>query len=247
MFDITRFNIEQLKKEYNNAYPFQHIVIDNFLEESVLKEIENTLRNLDDDKWIDNRNNGYNMTEPDHIMQSKKVCLNNPLQLPGKTTNLFVQLLSHKMINFLEGITGIKGLQIDDVNLGGGIHKIKKGGRLAIHADFNYNKISNKYRRINILLYLNSNWKPEYNGCLEFWSPDMKQCVKKIEPIFNRLVIFNTLGKAYHGHPEIWMGPENYDRLSVALYYYTDDLPEEYKDTVNTLTATWQLRKGVEY
>jgi Rps23 Pro-64 3,4-dihydroxylase Tpa1-like proline 4-hydroxylase len=27
-----------------------------------------------------------------------------------------------------------------------------------------------KHRRINALLYLNSDWKQEYNGCLELWN-----------------------------------------------------------------------------
>jgi Rps23 Pro-64 3,4-dihydroxylase Tpa1-like proline 4-hydroxylase len=247
MFDITRFNINELHDEYISAQPFQHIIIDNFLDSSVLKEVELSLRELTPDKWIDNRNNGYSMTEQDSVVQSKKVGLNNYEQLPGRTKDVFDLFHSKEMIDFLEGITGIKGVQVDNNNLGGGVHKIKKGGRLAIHADFNFNNVNQKYRRINILLYLNSEWKEEYNGCLELWSSDMMTCMKKIGPIFNRLVIFNTLGKAYHGHPELWDAPDNYDRLSIALYYYTDDLPEEHRDIGQTYGATWQLRKGIEF
>ena len=31
---------------------------------------------------------------------------------------------------------------------------------------------------------------------------DMKNCVQKIQPIFNRMVIFNTTNFSFHGNPD---------------------------------------------
>ena len=98
---------------------------------------------------------------------------------------------------------------------------------------------------MNALLYLNSNWKPEYNGCLELWNRDMQNCCHKIEPISNRLVIFRITDDALHGSPEKWLAPDNYPRLSLAFYYYTDDRPEHEKN--NFHWAMWFKRFGQYY
>ena len=150
-------------------------------------------------------------------------------------------LNSDKIIKYIENISGIKGLQSDNFNMGGGIHKTQNGGHLNIHADFNRHRETHKYRRVNLLLYMNSNYKKEFSGELELWSKDMKNCESKIEPIFNRAVIFRTTDDAYHGHLGKWKGPHGYDRLSFAMYYYTDDRPENEKS--NAHFAQWQTPK----
>jgi hypothetical protein len=152
---------------------------------------------------------------------------------------------SDEMIRFIEEITQINGLQSDDTLLGGGIHRTNTDGRLAIHSDFNIHPVKGKHRRINALLYLNSNWMPEYNGSLELWSKDMMKCCHKIDPIINRLVIFRITDDAHHGHPEFWKAPLNYPRLSFAFYYYTDDRPENEKAGFHW--ALWHRRNHIEY
>jgi len=152
---------------------------------------------------------------------------------------------SPEIVRFIEEVTGIKELEVDTSFMGGGIHRTTKGGRLAIHADFNNHPVTKKYRRINALLYLNSEWRPEYNGELELWSKDMTQCVEKIQPLFNRLVIFRITDDAYHGHPETWNAPLEYPRMSFAFYYYTNNRPDEEKAPFHW--ALWQKRNNIDY
>jgi Rps23 Pro-64 3,4-dihydroxylase Tpa1-like proline 4-hydroxylase len=92
---------------------------------------------------------------------------------------------------------------------------------------------------------LNSQWKPEYNGCLELWNNDMSSCAKRIAPISNRLVIFRITDDALHGSPEKWQAPIEYPRLSLALYYYTNDRPDEEKQPFHW--ALWYKRHGLFY
>ena len=106
--------------------------------------------------------------------------------------------------------------------------------------DFNLHYNTRKHRRINILLYLNSEWKPSYNGELELWAKDMTRCVHKIEPLFNRFVMFKITDDAFHGHPEQWLAPMEYPRMSFAFYYYTDDRPENEKAPFHW--ALWKRR-----
>ena len=55
----------------------------------------------------------------------------------------------------------------------------------------------------------------------------MRQCQRKIAPIGNRAVIFNTDRDSFHGHPEPMRCPDGTARCSLALYYFTiEDRPE---------------------
>jgi Rps23 Pro-64 3,4-dihydroxylase Tpa1-like proline 4-hydroxylase len=52
--------------------------------------------------------------------------------------------------------------------------------------------------------------------------------VKRIHPIFNRCVIFNTTKKSVHGHPEALCVPDDdLHRRSIAVYYYTKNYNKE--------------------
>ena len=228
---------EKLKGNPNflNSEPFNHIVIDDFVDNDTLLKVEQEIRAIPDDKF--GKAFVYGLPE----VTKNKLSLENINEYGENIKNMIEYLNSDRMIQYLQNLTGIEGLQADDFNMGGGIHKIQQGGHLNIHADFNIHKKTRKYRRLNLLLYMNSNYKEQYNGHLELWNKEMTKCEKKISPLFNRAVIFRTTDDAYHGHLDPWMGPEGYDRVSLALYYYTDTRPEYEKSEITG--AVWQKIK----
>lgn len=130
-------------------------------------------------------------------------------------------------LKFLEELTGITNLISDPSFRGGGLHNIYRGGKLGIHADFNKHERYGLDRRLNLLLYLNKEWREEYGGHIELWNREMKQCVRSYLPKFNRVVIFTTTETSFHGHPKPLSCPEYMSRKSLALYYYTNGRPEE--------------------
>lgn len=72
---------------------------------------------------------------------------------------------------------------------------------LSEHVDFNYHNKLNLEPRINILIYLNKDWKVEYRGQLELWDKDMENCIGSTVPEFNRCLIFNSTTESMHGNP----------------------------------------------
>lgn len=232
-------NTFELYQKFITADPFPHIVIDNFLDEALLEVVEREIRDYPESVWY-SKNTINN--EPDSIVQSKKIALNDINKLGPQSASIINLFSSSKMLKFLEEVTGITDISNDPEMLGGGIHRTATGGRLAVHADFNLHPGTGKHRRINALLYLNRDWKPSYNGELELWSKDMTNCVQKVAPIFNRLIIFKITDDAYHGHPEVWNAPQDYYRLSFAFYYYTDNRPEDEKSPFHW--ADWKLREN---
>jgi Rps23 Pro-64 3,4-dihydroxylase Tpa1-like proline 4-hydroxylase len=199
-----------------SADPFAHIVIDNFLPDSILNEVLNEFPNPDEIQWkeFDNKS-------------EKKLASVSEQQMGHATRFLLYQLNSSTFITFLEKLTGIDGIIPDPHFVGGGLHQIKPGGYLKIHADFNKNTRLKLDRRLNLLLYLNKDWSEGYGGHLELWDVKMKACQRKILPIFNRCVIFSTTDFSYHGHPNPLTCPDNRTRKSLALYYYSNGRPSE--------------------
>ena len=136
------------------------------------------------------------------------------------TRHLLSQFNSSTICEFLQVLTGIEKLIPDPHFVGGGLHQIVQGGFLKIHADFNWHGDLDLHRRINLLVYLNKNWKEEYGGHLELWDKEMKNCEERVLPVFNRCAIFTTTSDSWHGNPAPLTCPEGWTRKSLALYYY---------------------------
>jgi len=206
-----------LKQKYLNTDPFPHIQLDNFFEDNFLNSVLNDFPDLSN---LKNSQNYQNINEI-------KFANNDYKNFSDKIKLFFDFLNSGIFLKFLQDVTSINEQLCSDLELnGGGLHEIKSGGLLKVHTDFNKHPSNGLDRRINVLIYLNKNWKEEYNGNLELWDKNMRSCRKKITPIFNRMVIFSTTDFSNHGHPDAIKCPENMSRKSIALYYFSNGRPK---------------------
>jgi hypothetical protein len=202
------------RQPYSSGEPFPHIVIDDFLPAAVLERVRLEIPAPREVDWI----------EFDDA-RGKKLASKTETQLGVATRWLLYQLNSSVFIDFLETLTGIEGLIPDPHFWGGGVHQIVRGGFLKVHSDFNRHPRLKLDRRLNLILYLNREWREEWGGHLELWDADMQACRKKILPIFDRCVIFNTTDFSNHGHPDPLTCPPGESRKSIALYYYSNGRP----------------------
>ena len=225
------------KNNYQNASPYPHVVMKKFFNEDFLNSILTEFPNL------------TNITESEKYSNKNEVKLsyNKYENFPNKIKILFDFLNSKTFLLFLQTLTGIKeNLLSDPYLMGGGLHEIKKGGVLKVHTDFNRHPFFNLDRRINVLIYLNKNWNNNYGGSLELWDKDMKNCIKKIPPLFNNMVIFSTNDFSNHGHPEPLACPDDTSRKSLALYYFSSGRPKEEIISQNIKNRTFfKSRHGV--
>ena len=222
-----------MAEAFRSARPFPHLVIDDFLELAAAEQIHDEVRA-----------SGVNVDASNDITQKLKVACTDWDQFGDFTGKLIAYFNSAKFIEPLEKITGIDGLLPDPWLEGGGIHLTARGGFLKMHTDFNWNEKLRADRRINVLFYLNKNWGPEQRGQLRisrFGQDDFAE----LDPVFNRLVIFNTNDTTLHGHPHPLAFPQDYPRASIALYYYSAGLPvEERSRKRSTTTRYLPLGKG---
>jgi Rps23 Pro-64 3,4-dihydroxylase Tpa1-like proline 4-hydroxylase len=223
---------QQSRSAYAQAEPFPHIVVDNFLPEAVLDAV---LAEFPDPKAID--------WQKFEAAAERKLASKSEQQMGEATRLLLYQLNSSTFIEFLETLTGIEGLIADPHFTGGGLHQIERGGFLKMHVDFNRNERLKLDRRLNLLIYLNRDWKEEYGGHLELWDEQITQCGQKILPVFNRCVIFSTTDFSYHGHPEPLTCPEGMTRKSLALYYYSNGRPA-HETRIGDHSTVFRARPG---
>jgi Rps23 Pro-64 3,4-dihydroxylase Tpa1-like proline 4-hydroxylase len=209
------FDIDQCRKlgrslseQYQNASPFPHIVIDDFMDRDVLHGVIAEFPSSDQKEFFDRDQERLKFQYHPREVKS------------GLTRNLFAELNSEAFLTFLEELTGIDGLVSDPHFDGGGLHETKRGGHLGVHADFNIHGRLKLERKLNLLIYLNEEWDDDFGGQLELWDREMKACVVRVKPIFGRAVIFNTALDSFHGHPDPLACPSDRSRRSIATYYY---------------------------
>ena len=181
-----------LGDDYRCADPFPHVVIDGLLPDSVLDEVAREFPEPSGEwRHFDDRN------------QRKFGAGTEEIDLGPATRNVLAEFNAAAFVEFLQALTGIEEPLISDpFYRGGGLHQILPGGYLAIHADFNRHPMFGLDRRVNVLVYLNRDWQPAWGGQLELWDGAMTRAVQRIEPVFNRTVIFTITDIAFHGHPE---------------------------------------------
>jgi Rps23 Pro-64 3,4-dihydroxylase Tpa1-like proline 4-hydroxylase len=214
---------------YQQAEPFPHIVLDNFFDSNYLKGLAQDFPNLLSDSHLEQFSSQKEVKSASHLEQG----------IPDKHLELIRFMNAQPFLSFIQQLTGIKETLISDPYLvGGGLHQIRAGGMLKVHADFNKHRLLGLDRRINVLVYLNEDWHESYGGHLELWDRNMKACQQRILPIFNRLVVFSTTDFSYHGHPDPLTCPEHRTRNSIALYYYSNGRPKSEIDVANVSATT---------
>jgi len=207
-----------LSGKFRCAQPFPHISIDGLFDDEVLRKVVAETPPIESELW---RVWGTGATADLERPSTLKRAISEEA-LMGPLTRSFLQSLnSATFLKFLERLSGVNGLIPDPSYGGGGLHCTGRGGRLLVHVDSDRHPLGNPFNQmVNMILYLNEDWDDSYGGHLELWSRDLKQCVQRVAPKFNRLVIFESGTASYHGHPEPLNCPPGRFRLSIATYYY---------------------------
>lgn len=226
---------EKFKNSYASATPYPSISFKDFFDKDMLDGVLSEFEDLDKGATL-------KYETPNEIKLASK----GESRFGDKTKQFVHYLNSEPFLEFLQVLTGIEETLVPDPFFeGGGFHQTKAGGFLKIHADFNKHKLTKLDRRLNILIYLNKDWKEEYGGYFEMWDKDMTKCVGKFAPEFNTLAMFNTTDFTYHGLPNPLTCPPDRSRKSIALYYYSNGRPaSEVNQGLEDHTTLFVARKG---
>lgn len=213
--------LSQSRSIYLAGKPYPHLVIDNFFSEDIARQL---YQNFPSSGEMDKHYHGVN---------EKKSEGSNFSKWHPAFTQVREGLRSEELAKNLEQMTGLSQLSVPEDEMGAGIHQGFDGSFLDIHVDFSIHHRLKLHRRLNLLVYLNPDWKPEYNGGIELWDAQMSRCEKTVEPLFNRAVLFECSDTSYHGYSLPLNLPEGVSRKSIFCYFYTP-LEEgvSYHDTI---------------
>jgi hypothetical protein len=211
----------QLRDIFGRSQPFRHICIDGFLTRSAANQA-----------WADFPSFKVENAVNEFGAVGGKAAERNLSKVSPFYKDLYECFLSAPFLNLMSDITGIPELLPDPKLFGGGTHENRDGQELDPHVDFNRMEDLSAYRRLNLLIYLNPEWKAEWGGSIELHSdprhPEHNQ-IKAFEPIFNRAVVFETNEVSWHGFPKIRLPADkkHLSRKSISIYLYTKDRPAE--------------------
>ena len=234
-------NFETIKKFTSSAIveesPFPHIIYNSFLPYEIIQQAESEFI-----KFTDLENSGG------YRYGNLKRHFSNFEKMPETIKSIISLCYSDQFISFLEKKFKISNIVPDWSLWGGGMHSSPRGGNLKIHSDFIFLRKKNTRRVLNLLLYLNSNWKDEWKGHIELWDKNMSKKEKQLSPNINNLLIFRTDKDSNHGFPESILCPDGITRKSIALYYYVEEsyiLPIKVKMR-KYYTTQWKHRPGTD-
>lgn len=215
--------------------PFQHCIVDNAFDPEILKGC--------DFSFEDRNNSQWDHQDDSDIEIKSRSNWESEMDIPEGVLPVVRIFNSAIVLRAISEVFGIKKLIPDPYFTGGGMNVTQPGGLLDVHVDGNYHDATGLNRRINILLYLTHGWKENWGGELGLYSDDGETCVKKIPPIRNRVVIFDTHDKSYHGLPSPLNYPSGKERRSIILYYYTlESRPSDQIVEKNPHSALWKKR-----
>lgn len=242
MKDIKKIAIECSEKVINakksgevKVKPFKHLVIDNFLPKEMADECLKEFPALNSDVW-DKSN------DPD-IEVKMRSNFDSEFDFPDPINKAVRILNSSMMLKALSEAMSIPKLVPDPYYTGGGLNVTVSGGLLDVHVDGNYHDATGLNRRINAIIFLNPGWQKSWGGEFGVYDNKGEKLVEAIEPLMNRLVVFDTHDFSFHGTPNPLNFPKDKARRSIILYYYTKEpRPNSKINIVEPHSALWKKR-----
>lgn len=203
-----------LAQEFAAARPFRHVAVDGFLDEAFAQGLLAQFPAFE-------RGNAL----AEHGRPGDKSTVERIRALGDRYAQLDDLVRSRGFLDWLGGVTGIPGLLYDPGYVGGGTHDNRQGASLDPHIDFNFHPIERWHRRLNLIVYLNPGWQPEWGGALALYRDPAQDPVPAhvFAPLFNRCVVFETHEHSWHGFDRIALPPDHAgtSRRSLAFYFYT--------------------------
>lgn len=210
-FDLDRLSepaISDLTSGYRKAVPFPHIVLDDFVLVAP-RDIEAAFPGPEWEHWVDRSSD---------FQPAKSSCRKVEL-MPPVLREMVHELSEPRFLRALIELSGFKNLLPDPYLHGGGLQRWGKGGEQIPHTDFPFHPTAPLCRRVNVLVYLNPDWKEGDGGELSFYAVGKEEPTVSIPPKFGTCVIFNTDPWSVHSVEPI--SDSSAARRTIGLYFFT--------------------------
>ena len=142
---------EETARQFHDAVPFPHIIIDNFLHEAFAE------------KLLDEFPDVSLMHRSHHYLFTQKYELSFWARLSKLYAQLHQDFISSEFSAFISQVAGTPVFM--DSDFCGELHQGVNGSFLDMHVDFNLHpKRDDWVHDLTLLIYLNKNWSDDYGG-----------------------------------------------------------------------------------
>ena len=210
-----RCPVEELSASYRDAKPFPHVVIDDLFAPPVLEALLAEMAGMGGEKW----------KQVDQDSRERTLRMKSAAHMGPAGERLLGIVHSAAFLYFLSEVTGIPSLLPDPYLNGGGYAQMRRGDYFNVHSDRNVAYDTGMLRRLALIVFLNKDWRADYEGRLELWNHEATRCEATVEPLFNKTVIFEVANPNYHGVPVPLACPSDRMRRSFIVYYHTVGKP----------------------
>tara|TARA_B100000242_G_scaffold96699_2_gene66314 strand:+ start:24268 stop:25116 length:849 start_codon:yes stop_codon:yes gene_type:complete len=208
--------IENLRKIYNSSGIINNLIIDKLLPDELAEYISQSFPDEKELRYINQSQErkyiGVNFEKDQKIVEE---CIYAFQEKP--------------VLDLFSKICSIKDICGDPELYAGGISSMSNNCFLNPHIDNSHDRLMKKYRRLNLLFYVNKDWpvNQDIGGNLMLFNGGIKEEPLKINCIFNRLVVMRTDNKSLHAVEKI--KSKNYRRKCVSNYYFSKSSPNNQK------------------
>lgn len=188
----------------------RHFVLENLLPEAIAREISDAFPR-----------DGSGFAGRASFRERKKT-----LAQLGKTDPLLgaisVAFQDPRVIEAVGQVTGMDRLEPDRSFYAGGLSMMFPGDFLNPHIDNSHDGERQRYRRMNLLYYVNPGWEESFGGNFELWDNEVKT-PKTLVSGFNRLVVMETNKHSWHSVSRV---QADRPRCCVSNYYFSAESPD---------------------
>ncbi len=208
---LNYLDLDLLRAKFCNSGKINYLVIDNLLPNKLAEKLNDIfpdeselshLKMIQQNKFV-----GVNFDKSQYLIEE---CL--------------YAFQQDEVLRAVSMITNIEDIVGDPELYAGGISSMSKGCFLNPHIDNSHDRKLKKFRRLNLLYYVNNNWDPIKDGGELLLFPDgIKNKEVKITCNFNRLVIMRTDNRSLHAVRKIHSKDNR--RKCISNYYFSEKSP----------------------
>jgi hypothetical protein len=211
----------EYREAFLQAHPFKHVVIEGFFDPLFADQLLREFPRFDP-----------NLATNEGGQAGGKAVNTKIREISPAYEKLYEVIAGKPFLDLVSRISGVPDLILDPTMYGGGTHENLHGQELDPHVDFNYDQSRQLHRRLNLIVYLNKDWRTEWGGAIEIHSNPRKPFENRItsyDPLFNRCVMFETNEYSWHAFPAINLPGDrrHLSRKSISIYLYTRERPAE--------------------
>lgn len=203
----------QLAEDYRRAKPYCHLMIDDFFQPDVLRQLQAEL--------VDKEVN-FKKLFGDTLQTNKTISTGD--DVPPVISLIAAKLSSPYMLRYLERVTGLKRLIPDPYyNTDYGYyHIVGSGGVLASHVDHSRHSSLQVPHVLNLVVYLSPDWDEKDGGSLYLYDATGTRIEQRFTCKANRAMIFACTPTAFHGVEPVSKTSKS-RRHSLYFGYYSVD------------------------